>query len=193
MARMKVVAIYGIVLSVMALAMAGATAAQEVVIAGSVEATAHEKLAAQAPIRVRRPDGSALSADIANVFSVELQARGHATDGGDAYVLTFRLSDDPKAIVSRPPNIELRGELGPSGQQDAEVLLRMQLLKKDLPEQRTRIRHMVVSVTDRTNRLIWEARADVSGAGDDDFKIAAALVPYVLDRLGQTVFRQRIP
>jgi hypothetical protein len=160
---------------------------------GLMQATAFDALPAGAPIAVRPPDGSQSSGDIAAVFTEALAQLGHRTDPGAAHQLTFRITDAPGVSVERPPDVELRGSLGAEGHDDAELVLRMQMLDRPARAQRTRSRLIVVEVADRGGNAIWEARVEASAAVDDDVALAEALVPYVLARLGQDAYNLPVP
>ena len=171
---------------------APAAAQVEIEAQGLMQATAFDALPARAPIAVRPPDASAPSADIAAAFARALATLGHPADPGAAHQLTLRIGDAPGTRVARPPNVELRGSLGAKGNDDADVVLRMQMLDRPPPPQRTVTRLFVVEVSDRAGKPYWEARVDASGA-EDDAALAEALIPHILKRLGRPAYDLRIP
>jgi hypothetical protein len=160
---------------------------------GLMQATAFNPLPAGAPVAVRPPDASQSSADIAAVFVEALARLGHRTDPGAAHQLSFRISDAPGVSVERPPDIELRGSLGAEGQEDAELVMRMQMLDRPTEPKRTRARLIVVEIADRNGNPVWEARIEASAATNDDVALAEVLIPHVLGRLGQDAYDQPIP
>ena len=160
---------------------------------GLMQATVFEALPARAFVTVRPPDASQQSADIAAAFAEGLARRGHAADPGALHQLTFRIGDAPGVGVERPPNVELRGSLGAEGHDDAELVLRMQMLDRSAPSLRTRTRLIVVEVVDRAGKPFWEARVEATAATDDDVALAEALAPHVLSRLGKPAYNLVIP
>jgi hypothetical protein len=175
------------------LLLAAPAAADELRARGLMQATVFEALPAQAPVTVRPPDASQQSADIAAAFADGLARRGHGADPGAAHQLTFRITDAPGVEVERPPNVELRGSLGAEGHEDAELVLRMQMLDRPASPRRTRTRLIVVEIADRAGKPFWEARIEASAAVDDDAALAEMLAPHVLARLGQPAYNLQIP
>ena len=171
---------------------APAAAQDEIRARGLMQATVFDALPHRAPIAVRPPDASPPSADIAAAFAGALAKLGRPTDPGAAHQLTFRIGDAPGLEVARPPDVELRGSLGAEGDDDAEVVLRMQMLDRPPPPRRTVTRRFVVEVSGRAGKPYWEARVDASGA-DDDVALAEALIPHILARLGQPAYDLQIP
>lgn len=172
---------------------APAAAEDELRARGLMQATAFEALPAGVPIAVRPPDGSRASAGVAAAFAQALARLGHRADPGASHQLTFRISDAPGVGVERPPDIELRGSLGAEGHDDAELVLRMQMLDRPAAARRTRTRLIVVEVAERGGDAVWEARVEASAAVDDDVALVEALIPHVLARLGRDAYDLPLP
>jgi len=180
----------------LALALLLATAASaddETRAMGVMDATAFAPVPRGAAIAVRPPDGSSESRDIAAVLAETLDGLGHALNPGAALQLSFRIGDLPGATVARPPNVELRGSLGAEGNEDAEVVLRMQMLDRSRPNLRTRTRLIVIELAERSGRPLWEARVEAAAAVDDDVALAEALAPHILAHLGRPAYALRLP
>ena len=174
--------------------LAGLAAAQDDPrVRGVMSATAFRALPARAAVAVRPPDGSQHSQDIAAVFAEGLARLGHGADPGAALQLTVRVGDAPGVGVKRPPNVELRGSLGAQGNDDAELVLRMQMLDRAVQPQRTRTRLIVVELADRDGSPVWEARVEATAASDDDVALAEALAPHILAQLGRQAYDLQIP
>jgi hypothetical protein len=182
-------------LALSVLLVAAPAAAQDATRArGLMQATTFEALPARAAVAVRPPDGSQASTDIAAVFVAALARLGHPADPGAAHQLMFRIGDVLGVNVERPPDIELRGSLGAGGHDDAELVMRLQMLDRPETTRRTRTRLIVVEVVGRGSGPVWEARIEASGAADDDdVALAEALIPGIMARLGQDAYNLPIP
>src|SRR5690606_38205697 len=174
-------------LLICALMLAGPAAAQEAPRArGTLQATAYAPLP-DGPMAIRPPDGSQESADVALILSEALAGLGRASDPGAPLLLSFRIGDLPGVVTPRAPDIELRGSLGAEGNEDAEVLLRMQMLERRPRPGPTRTRLIVIEVSDRAGKPVWEARLEASGAANDAALVEALARP-LLSRLGQDAY-----
>lgn len=177
----------------LALLLPTAAGAEDVRAFGVMDATAFETVPQGAPIAVRPPDGSPENRDIAALLSETLGGLGHAVNPGASLLLGFRITDLPGSTVPRPPNVELRGSLGAEGNEDAEVVLRMQMLDRSKPSARTRTRLIVIELSERSGRPLWEARVEASAAVDDDVALAEALAPRILAHLGRAAYGLQLP
>lgn len=170
-----------------------AAADDEVRAIGTMDATVFRAVPANAPVAIRPPDGSSDSRAIAAALADGLARLGHPTDPGALLQLTFRISDLPGVAVARPPGIELRGALGAEGNEDAEVVLRMQMLDRPNANPRTRTRLIVIELADRAGHAHWEARVEASAAADDDVLLAEALAPHILRHIGRPAYGLWLP
>lgn len=172
-----------------------ATAQSDAAIIGQVDATVYEQLASRAGYLIRRPDSTVLSRDIAAILQAELARRQISTDAAAGYILSFRFGSDPTVLVDRAPDVELRGSLGSSGNEDLddlEVVLRTQLFDPPSRPNDIQTRILSLTVTDRENRLVWQGRAKASGAAADDLTIARVLAPHLIDRIGTAAYQERV-
>lgn len=155
----------------------------EPAITGVLDATAHGEVPKDAAIRIRQPDASPLSTDLARQFAAELSTRGYRSGrGSDHYVLEFRLSSDS---IDPDPSARLRFE-------DNSLMLRMWL--RERPAKRTviRLRLIIVEVTAPDGELVWIARASTIRAPVDPYELAALLIPALTEQLGETVYGQKV-
>lgn len=169
------------------LAAASAAAQGPAQVRGLMQATAYAPLPDGAPLALRPPDGSQPSRDMALVLGEALARLGRGSDPGAPHQLSFRIGDVPGVAVPRPPDIELRGALGSSGHDDAEVVLRLQMLDRARPRPSSRARLLIIEVSDRAGAPLWRARVEASGA-EDDVRLVEALAPLILARLGEPAY-----
>jgi hypothetical protein len=160
---------------------------------GVMEATAFAPVPSGAPIAVRPSDSTPRSREMAAALAAALAALGHPSDPGAALLLAFRISDAPGVRAPRPPDVELRGALGSEGHEDAEIVLRMQMFDRGNPGSRTRTHLLIVELTERSGRPLWEARIEASAAIDDDVALIEALAPDIFKRLGSSAYNLTIP
>lgn len=165
--------------------------AQERAPVGTLDATAHGEIARGAPVRIRKPDASETSDQIARLFQSQLSARGfRIADSGNAYVLAFRFTSDVSVDPEPYPMVELKPrEPNPSYDDEATAILRLGRRGGSEPTAlRSRTQILLVELVDLRGTLLWSARATPLVAGDSLSEVARAVVPPLLDHLGQTVY-----
>ena len=138
-------------------------------------------------LKVRPAEVDDLQNRIAESFAAEIERRGWPDDSDGAATLVFRYGVQAEADPNQAP-VQLRGGLGSSGDQDAEVVMRLNLLGEDGKPPRTKQRILTMTVNDPRNRVVWQGTATASVNEAGDLALAEALVPKVLDKIGQDAF-----
>ncbi len=130
---------------------------------GTLDATGYGKITRGAPVRIRKPDASETSEQIARLFQSQLSVRGFGiASTGMANVLSFRftsdVSADPKAL-SDGRAVATR-ERNPSYHDEATSVLRLGQRGVSEPKGlRSRTPILLVELVDLQGRLLWSARA----------------------------------
>lgn len=157
---------------------------------GVLDATAHGEIVPGAPVRIRKPDRSEDSEQIARLLQGQMSARGfRVAETGNANVLSFRFTSDVSVDPERYPMVELKPrERNPSYDDEATAVLRLGRRGGSEPKPlRSRTQILLVELVDEKGRLLWSARATPLVAADTLHEVATAIVPPLLDRLGRTV------
>lgn len=160
---------------------------------GMLDATTYGEILSGAPVRIRRPDATETSEQIAGLFQVQLRAHGfRLAESGIGYVLSFRFTSDVSVDPEPYPMVQLKPrEQNPSNDDEATALLRLgRRGGSDPTALRSRTRILLVELIDQHGRLLWSARATPLVAADSLYEVAAAIVPPLLDHLGQTVYAE---
>lgn len=164
---------------------------------GALTASALGEVAPRAELLVRPPDASPLSQDIAAFIAAELRDRGYRVGQGGGYVMNFRLIRDADGLRDRRVPLELRGDVGSAGESTVELLYNFPVLRTDQPpaprRRPDRRRDLTLTLLDRDNQAVWDARVSARSDSDDDYAVIISLLPAVLDRLGREVADERIP
>lgn len=171
----------------------GAGAAQDRPPVGTLDATAHGEIEASAPIRIRKPDGSETSEHIAGLFQRQLASRGfRVAETGTANVLSFRFTSDVSVDPEPYPMVELTPrQQNPSYDDEATAVLRLGRRGGGDPTAlRSRTRILLVELVDLRGRLLWSARATPLVAAETLEGVAEAIVPPLLDHLGETAYAE---
>jgi len=158
---------------------------------GVLDATAHGEILAGAPVRIRKPDASESSERIARLFQNELSRRGfRVADTGSAHVLAFRFTSDVSVDPEPYPMVELKPrEQNPSYDEEATAVLRLgRRGGSDPTGLRSRTQILLVELTDLKGALLWSARATPLVAADTLYGVATAIVPPLLNHMGETVY-----
>ena len=144
-----------------------------------------------AGLQARPGEASDIHQRIAEQFAGAIQARGWDQGDDAPAVLVFRYGIQATADPNKAP-IQLRGSKGSAGSgEEAEVLLRLDLKGKD-DAVATGERVMSVTVSDRRNRVLWQATVKATLGKQSELALTEALVPKVLDYLGQDAFDEPI-
>ncbi len=155
----------------------------ETAITGVLDATAHGEVPKGAAIRIRQPDASPLSTDLARQFAAELSTRGYRPGPGSGnYRLDFRLGSDP---LDPDPSVRLRFE-------DNSLMLRMWLREGSVKRVEIHPRLIIVEVSAPDGELVWIARASTIRAPADPYELAALLIPALSEHLGETVYGLKV-
>jgi hypothetical protein len=145
-----------------------------------------------AGLKARAGEAGAFHQRLAEQFASAIEARGwHDSDSAPA-VLVFRYGVQATADPNQAP-VQLRGSKGSSGgDEEAEVLLRLDLKRRGDGDgaAATGERVMDVTVSDRRNRVLWQATVKATVGQQGDQALAEALVPKVLDYLGRDAFEE---
>lgn len=179
------------------LALAPARAQDAPLATGAVSASARGEVTSGTGVLVRPPDASPLSQDIAAFIAAELRDRGYRVGQGDGYVMNFRLIRDVDSLRDRRAPLELRGDVGSASESTVELLYNFQVRRDERPPtprgRPDRRRDFTLTLLDRDNQTVWDARVSARSASDDDYAVIISLLPAVLDRLGRQVIDERIP
>ncbi len=94
---------------------------------GTLDATGYGEITRGAPVRIRKPDASETSEQIARLFQSQLSARGFGVaNTGTANVLSIRFTGDVSADPKAFPMVELSPrERNPSYDDEATSVLRL--------------------------------------------------------------------
>lgn len=164
---------------------------------GAVSASARGEVTPATELLVRPPDASPLSQDIAAFIAAELRDRGYRVGQGGGYVMNFRLTRDVERLRERRQPLELRGDVGSDSESTVELLYNFQVLRNNQPptprRRPSRQRNFTLTLLDRDNQAVWDARVSASSASEDDYAVIISLLPAVLDRLGREAVDERIP
>ncbi len=188
---------FGLGLLLTFLALAAARAQDAPLATGAVSASARGEVTPSTELLVRPPDASPLSQDIAAFIAAELRDRGYRVGQGGGYVMNFRLIRDADNLRERRSPLELRGDVGSASESTVELLYNFRVLRNDQPptprRRPDRRRDFTLTLLDRDNQTVWDARVSASSASDDDYAVIISLLPAVLDRLGREAVDERIP
>lgn len=169
---------------------AGPALAQSAAPVGTLDATGYDEIAQATPFRIRKPDASQVSDEIAGLFREQLQRRGYSVaNTGVANVLSFRVAEDVSGEKKDSPLVEIRPrERNPSHDDEATSVLLLERRGIERPKgPRQRPHVFEVEIVDLQGRPLWSARVTPLVAAENDYLLASRLVPPLLDRLGETV------
>ncbi|MEQ9639395.1 MAG: DUF4136 domain-containing protein [Alphaproteobacteria bacterium] len=153
-----------------------------------LSANAPADFAPSAGLRVRPSETDELQGMIAERFAAEIDRRGWPRTSEAPALLVFRYGVQATADPGKAP-MQLQGGVGSSGGDDeAAMVMRLNLLGQDGKPLQTKIRTLTITVSDRRNRVLWQGTATASVGEDGDLALAEALVPKVLDNLGRDAF-----
>jgi hypothetical protein len=167
---------------------AAAAGAAELPFDATITATAPKEWRPAAGLQVRPGEVSDLAERIADAFRAEIGRRGWPLDEGAPAILQFRYGATPDDGPRDRSGIELRGGIGSEGNDDAEVLLRLDLALPRDGRPETRGRLLLVTVSNRRNEVLWQARVSATVDRAGDLALAQAMVPHVLDYAGRDAF-----
>jgi len=194
---------YAFLLAVVA-ALAGFSAAAQEIGQGLLNAVAYRPLAADASIAVQPLDNSDANMALKEIFENQLKARGYAVSDGAPLVLTFEtrdtigvwsgygqrtvieLSNNPDRVGSQTPMVRLnlfdssRGGMLNQGRSPSG----------DTPMTRSQYR-LDVSIDSRGDgKRLWQGWTIADLGQRDGPGLSKAMVPVLVESLGQTVKRQ---
>lgn len=175
------------------LAIAAGVAVADVPLDATITANAPKEWRPADGLQVRPGEVSDLARRIADAFQTAIRQRGWPLDESAPAVLVFRYGATPEREPQNRSGIELRGGLGSAGNDDAELLLRLDLAQQrraGRPQIRSRL--MLVTVSNRRNEVLWQAQVSATVSDAGDLALARALVPHVLDYLGEDAFDARL-
>jgi|GEM_PF-4066760 len=157
------------------------------VFSGRIDAAAIAPLPAGAPFSLAvEGDGPTRAALIERLRRL-LVARGHGIDANAPHVLSFRVITVAAGGRASLPEVGLAGVIGSSGTRDVGVSIDLPILGLG-GAPRNRYRYVAeIELRDRAGALVWRGRVDGLAATRDADRIAARVLPPLLDRLGQTV------
>jgi len=157
------------------------------VFSGRIDAAAIAPFPAGAPVSLAvEGDGPTREALAARLRRL-LVARGHGIDANASYALSLRVITIASGGRASAPDIGLAGVIGSSGTRDVGVSIGLPILGLG-GAPRNRYRYVVeIDLRDRTGALVWRGRVDGLAATRDADRIAARVLPPLLDRLGRTV------
>ncbi len=169
-------------------ALAGCTSApRSDIFSGRIDAAAIAPLPAGAAFSLTVAGDGPTRAALAGRLRRLLVARGHGIDANAPYALSLRVITIAASGRASPPNVGLAGVIGSSGTRDVGVSIKLPILGLG-GAPRTRYRYVVeIDLRDRDGALVWRGRADGLATTRDADRIAARVLPPLLDRLGQTV------
>lgn len=159
---------------------------------GALDATAYERLPATAGFLVRPASASPMALGMADVLTEALRDAGYSVDPSGTYTLSFQLTGGVPTGVYKRPNLELDGGGGRTDFDTFEFKLRFNMLrKKEVAKPRRRM--LLITVSDRDNRLVWEGRASITAEAMDSYDIVATLAPVMIEELGRSVYGRPVP
>lgn len=176
-------------------AVATAVAAQDepaqLPIGASISANAPGEWQPADGVEVRPGDAGEFHQRLAEQFRQAIAMRGWAAEAAPA-ILVFRYGIQATADPGQAP-IQLRGGMGSaSTDEEGEVLLRLDVKRRGEGAPTTNERVMTVTVSDRRNRVLWQAQLNATVGRQGDAELAEAMVPKVLDYLGRDAFDESL-
>lgn len=169
---------------------------------GEINAVAYSPLPQGAAIRVRPLDNSDTNLFLQKEFERLLRARGYRVSDDAAYVLSFDTRNEAGAWVDkgRRTVLELDAHGGRDGGEFAQVRLNIfdsqrggLINEGDGGTAVTTPAQSAMEITvdeSRTGRRIWQAWTSTNLKSTDSEAVSRAIVPAVVDELGQPVSRK---
>ncbi len=178
----------GLVAALLLAALAGcARAPDSDVFSGRIDAAAIAPLPAGAAVSLAVAGDGPARAALAGRLRQLLAARGYAIAADAPYALSLRVIALAAGSRASAPDIGIAGVIGSSGTRDLGVSIGLPIFGLGGASE-TRYRYVVeVEIRDRAGALVWRGRASGLAATRDADRIAARVLPPLLDRLGRTV------